>query len=360
MSFHPSMGANAQRKLQARNRVSCILPGLVWPGSVGTSLQNLVLPGLAALLGRARVENLPAEPYAAWLSRQFGAESLPWGALRWVGDDLRGEANAYTLCADPVSLAFARDTLILKGPRELALQPDEISALISTLNTEFADVGHFHAASPERWYLLPAQAAGVRFQPLADVLGRPVALFQPEGDDAPRWARLANEIQIVLHNHPVNRAREARGQPLVNALWFWGEAALQALLRARRHPDWRRPDAARPGQNLPDTLVQWSRRRQRRGRPQLVAGYGLAASRTGRRLHGLAGRPAAPRRRTASAALASLAQRPARRTPAGRPLRQNPAPGQLGKPHRLAFWRKPLPAAKLGAVLGTPFSETQS
>lgn len=355
------MGANAQRKLQARNRVSCILPGLVWPGSVGTSLQNLVLPGLAALLGRARVENLPAEPYAAWLSRQFGADNLPWGSLRWAGEELPGEANVHTLCADPVSLAFARDALILKGPRELALQPDEIAALISTLNTEFADVGHFHAASPERWYLLPAQAAGVRFQPLADVLGRPVALFQPEGDDAARWARLANEIQIVLHNHPVNRAREEHGQPLVNALWLWGQGSATSALRAPAdtligddpmlrglaktcQTPWLSSAAAGKGVGghswRLDTDLQQA----------ALAGDFMAWLAALQRLDAELLQPLWQAWRSGQLAELQLI------APSDKTLLQ----AQLGKPHRLAFWRKPLPAAKLGAVLGTPFSETQS
>jgi hypothetical protein len=33
---------------------------------------------------------------------------------------------------------------------------------------------------------------------------------------------LLTEIQMVLHAHPVNEAREARGEPAVNSLWLWG------------------------------------------------------------------------------------------------------------------------------------------
>ena len=37
------------------------------------------------------------------------------------------------------------------------------------------------------------------------------------GDEA-----LLTEIQMLLHAHPVNEAREARGEPAVNSLWLWG------------------------------------------------------------------------------------------------------------------------------------------
>ena len=43
---------------------------------------------------------------------------------------------------------------------------------------------------------------------------------------------LLNEAQMVLHAHPVNEAREARGEPAVNSLWLWG--AGRAARRARR------------------------------------------------------------------------------------------------------------------------------
>lgn len=35
-------------------------------------------------------------------------------------------------------------------------------------------------------------------------------------------ARVLNEAQMVLHQHPINAAREARGALTANALWCWG------------------------------------------------------------------------------------------------------------------------------------------
>jgi len=35
-----------------------------------------------------------------------------------------------------------------------------------------------------------------------------------------------NESQVFLHNHPVNQAREAAGERMVNSLWFWGGGTL--------------------------------------------------------------------------------------------------------------------------------------
>jgi hypothetical protein len=44
---------------------------------------------------------------------------------------------------------------------------------------------------------------------------------------------LLTEIQMLLHSHPVNAAREARGEPAVNSLWFWGAGRLPGKTQSR-------------------------------------------------------------------------------------------------------------------------------
>jgi hypothetical protein len=36
------------------------------------------------------------------------------------------------------------------------------------------------------------------------------------------WQRILTEIQMALYAHPLNQAREARGELLVSSLWLWG------------------------------------------------------------------------------------------------------------------------------------------
>lgn len=224
VSFHPSMGHRPHAATPAR--VTLVLPGLVWPGSgISSPLQRLNLPALAMLLGRGKPQAAPASPWSHWLPAQFGVETLPWASLRLAGEStLPAPGDAGLLCADPVSLAFASDALLLRGPREVALDAAEMAALLASLTAEFGELGEWLAASPTRFYLRPNVPANVRFHPLQEVLGRPVALFAAEGAGAREWNRIANDIQVMLHNHPVNRARAERGQLCANALWFWGSA----------------------------------------------------------------------------------------------------------------------------------------
>ena len=52
------------------------------------------------------------------------------------------------------------------------------------------------------------------------------------------WTALLNEIQMALHEHPVNEGRELA----VNSVWFWGAGALPANASAA----WRSVSAAEP------------------------------------------------------------------------------------------------------------------
>jgi hypothetical protein len=50
----------------------------------------------------------------------------------------------------------------------------------------------------------------------------------PSGPDAIRFHALMNEAQMLLHEHPMNAAREARGVPALNSVWFWGGGVMDA------------------------------------------------------------------------------------------------------------------------------------
>ncbi|AYH44211.1 hypothetical protein [Azoarcus sp. DN11] len=212
-------------------QIHLVVPGLIWPGiSALGPASGLDLTSLAWLLGQGKRHLAPFEPLDIQLARLMGypddacAEPLPLATLRRLGEPALPAPAPGTdwLCADPVNLSFAREHLLLNEFPGNEPAPDEVAALISALNDTFGDLGSFEAAAPNRWYLRAAAPTRARFFPLHDVVGRPVRDFLPEGEDARRWQRILNELQIVLHNHPANQAREAAGHRPVNSLWFWG------------------------------------------------------------------------------------------------------------------------------------------
>ena len=58
--------------------------------------------------------------------------------------------------------------------------------------------------------------------PLQTVINKDINAFLPTGDGAMQWAKFQNEIQMLLFDHPVNLAREAKQLPAVNSIWCYG------------------------------------------------------------------------------------------------------------------------------------------
>lgn len=218
-------------------QIHLVIPGLVWPGAsaIGPA-SGLQLASLDWLLGLGKRHVAPFEPLDHQLARLFGYvatpsadDPLPLAALRRLGEASLPEpqADAPWLCADPVNLSFAREHLLLNGFPEGELVAEDALALAASLNEIFADLGRFEVAAPTRWYLRLNTVTRASFFPLHDVAGRPVRDFLPEGEDARLWQRTMNEVQVLMHNHPVNQAREAAGLKPANSLWFWGAGTLR-------------------------------------------------------------------------------------------------------------------------------------
>jgi hypothetical protein len=200
---------------------------------------ELIVPGLFAeasgaragslelLLARSRAATAQSKSAEAWLQEEFGLEGEPLaaGALTLAaaggepGEDCWGRA-------DPVHLRLMRDRLIVVPSAALAVSAEEAEALVDTLNRHFVDRLWLKAVEPERWCArLDRHFAFDASAPL-EVAGRDVDLTMRIGGEAGRrWATLLNEVQMLLHAHPVNLAREARGEPAVNSVWLWGVGA---------------------------------------------------------------------------------------------------------------------------------------
>lgn len=130
------------------------------------------------------------------------------------------------LRADPVHLAISRDNVQLLDSHAIAPQASEMTAIAETLNAHFEqDNLHFHFPDPARGYLAIDHTRTPQTTPLWRMQGANVFAHMPHSNNATDgawWRARMNEIQMLLHSHPVNVAREARGQRSINGLWFWG------------------------------------------------------------------------------------------------------------------------------------------
>jgi hypothetical protein len=107
----------------------------------------------------------------------------------------------------------------------------------------------------------------------------------PRGAGARRALALLTGMQLALHGHALNQAREARGQPTINSVWLWGAGRLPGSA----HAPWQsvcsddplaaglaRLGGARHGP-LPSAATQWLGRAPRDGRHLCVFDRGACA-----------------------------------------------------------------------------------
>ncbi len=107
----------------------------------------------------------------------------------------------------------------------------QAAGFCDSLNRHFAGEGlQFIAPTPQHWYLRLADDPGVAPLPFSQVAGRDIRTSLPQGSAALRWHKLLNEIQMLLSSHPLNDAREARGELAINSLWLWGGGVAPAQL----------------------------------------------------------------------------------------------------------------------------------
>ena len=205
--------------------LTLIVPGLIWTRQALADLTfDLPLPAFTTLLGRGRLRRLPPQSTAMMLAACTGLPSpLPAAALRRLalGDD---SGDAAWLCLDPVRMRFAERSMIVDDPRILSLSAEEADALAASLEPIFAAFGRIEILTPNMWNLRLTVDAPP-FAPLSEAAGRAAVPLPAEADYAP-WRRALSEAQIVLHDHPLNKAREAAGKPAVNSLWPWGGGRL--------------------------------------------------------------------------------------------------------------------------------------
>ncbi|HEN47279.1 MAG TPA: phosphoglycerate mutase [Mizugakiibacter sp.] len=167
----------------------------------------------------------------------WGPGAMPVAAL--LRQYALGEAaDNIWICADP---AYVQPDM--GGARMLAcsgfdLTDTEVGALSRVLKPLFGDAGLLlETTSSEHWQLrLPKNRPLPDFDPPEQVLGDSLLAHLPEGRYARSWQALFNEVQLVLHQHPVNRARQQQGVWPVNCLWFWGAGALP--LQVSTQLDW--------------------------------------------------------------------------------------------------------------------------
>jgi hypothetical protein len=186
------------------------------------------MPALELLLARGRRTNGQAGTLETWLCRAFGLNglssgnlSIPAGALTALAHGLDPGAHQW-LRADPVHLRADRDRLLLMPSQAFAVTAEEARALTDALAPLLSGKFTLHPLAPDQWCVRveddDAFGIATDARPPIELAG---ANIDPHLPPKP-WHPLLTEIQMALYEHPVNTARERRGDPVINSVWLWG------------------------------------------------------------------------------------------------------------------------------------------
>lgn len=217
--------------------------------SGATAAQGLRLPHFERLLARlvpgpatgtdAASLNLPHEhvlaacrgwplrdgglPLAAWAAQADGLPAVPggpgWGLLT------------------PTHWQVGSEQILLLDPAALHLDEDESCALLQSLRSLFETEGWtLHWGAPLRWYAAHDSLAELATASLDRVIGRPIDQWLPDRRAGRTVRRLQSEVQMLLHTHPINAAREARGELAVNSFWLSGTGRTQPVAAGAAEP----------------------------------------------------------------------------------------------------------------------------
>jgi hypothetical protein len=200
-----------------------------WRGAAGgTSPPEC--PSLRWLVTHTIARREVTTSWRAWLleGSTIGADVLARHAAgpclaALLGQDATARAWA---CAEPVHIVAAIDHLRLAAPGRVELDQSETDELAGAIAEQLEGSGFVLADTSEPVWLLRCPDAFVVDCPEpSEVAGRDLRSFLPTGPDAVRLQSVVNELQMRLHEHPVNERRLEAGRPEANSLWIWGMGA---------------------------------------------------------------------------------------------------------------------------------------
>jgi hypothetical protein len=195
------------------------------------------LPLLASLrwiVGRGSSARAPTGDWRDWLLAVDAQTPAAFG--RWPAGPCLAAASGMAIdsapawaVAQPVHLVAGLDHVRLRSLADAMPSDEEAPLLAATLRAHFVgDVFDLVAYRDHAWLVRCAEAIESDTHEPGSLVGRDIHDYLPAGRDGARLRSRMNEIQMVLHEHPVNERRgRARTAP-INALWLWGFGRLDA------------------------------------------------------------------------------------------------------------------------------------
>ena len=181
------------------------------------------LTSLETLLARGSC--LETSDWHEWICRRVGLRQggrIPIAPIARFAHQQTSIARQLWL-AQCVHLEAGADRVYLRNASPPSFSAEEWQAIESGFDRSFASSGQrLIDGRGSCAYLACEQPLDVETRDPVRVRGADIHAALPSGPDALAAKRLLTEIQMWLHDHPVNMRREERGIETVNTMWIWG------------------------------------------------------------------------------------------------------------------------------------------
>ncbi len=204
------------------------------------ALAGLQLPHLQTLL--AVLQRQPLQPDSDETPlhmphERVHAQALGWNAalnaLPWAAWQTAQTGTIPQAWMTPCHWQIGMDQVVMLDPASLFLSDDESQQLLQAMQPFLQEDGlqaTWHSAL--QWHVQGELLADLACASLDRVIGQNIKPWMPDSPAARPLQRLQSEMQMLLYNHPVNNARDARRQISVNSFWLHGAGTLRDMPRA--------------------------------------------------------------------------------------------------------------------------------
>lgn len=201
------------------------------------ALADLQLPhlqNLLALLQRQTLQQDSDDTPLHMPHERLHAQALGWSAeldaLPWAAWQTAQTGTTPQAWMTPCHWQIGMDQVVMLDPASLFLSDDESHQLLQAMQPFLQEDGlqvTWHSAL--KWHVQGELLTDLACASLDRVIGQNIKRWIPESAAARPLQRLQSEMQMLLYNHPVNNARDARRQISVNSFWLHGAGTLPVM-----------------------------------------------------------------------------------------------------------------------------------
>ena len=191
-------------------------------GIVG--MVKTIPPGVAPGSDAANLSVMGYDP-AVYLTGRSPLEAASIG-IDMSDTDVAFRTNIITLTGDG-----DYEDLIITDHSSGDITTEEADELIKAVNEAFADenIRFYTGVSYRHCMIVHNGSTDYELTPPHDVLTQRVGDHLPKGEGSQFITDMMKESYRILKEHPVNKAREARGLNPANSLWIWGQGRKPSL-----------------------------------------------------------------------------------------------------------------------------------